>query len=291
MTKEWQSNKLASKYIDVCGSKMHYIEAGQGRPILFLHGVPTSSYVWRHIIPHLALLGRCIAPDLIGFGSSAKPNIDYSITDHIRYIEKFIDALKLDNLVIIMHGLGSVIGFDYAMKHEKRCAGLVFYESLLRSENGYDVSLPLQEQLNNFAQQESELDLATDGTSFVDKMILQSIMRRLTEEEMQNYRQPFSTKASCKPITQYLKEMPKGLNNSKVDKIIADYSVKLTKSTLPKLMLYSVPGFITTIATVMWAKEHIPNLELVDIGDELHLGQEVYSERIGETISAWLQAI
>src|SRR3990167_11073136 len=102
---------LPSKFIEVNGSKMHYIEAGEGHPILFLHGIPTSSYLWRNIIPHLSTLGRCIAPDLIGFGKSDKPEINYSLSDHIKYIEGFIEKLGLKQLTLIMHGWGSVIGF------------------------------------------------------------------------------------------------------------------------------------------------------------------------------------
>src|SRR5579862_9022049 len=120
---------LPSKFIEVYGSKIQYVDVGEGRPILFLHGIPTSSYLWRNIIPHLSSLGRCIAPDLIGFGLSAKPDIEYTIFDHIKYIEKFISLLNLKQVILIMHGWGSVIGFDYAMRHENNCKGLVFYEA------------------------------------------------------------------------------------------------------------------------------------------------------------------
>jgi haloalkane dehalogenase len=125
----------------------------------------------------------------------------------------------------------------------------------------------------------------------VDHILPQSVMRVLTNRELEAYRQPFMEKGSGKPILQYIKELPNGQGKSNVEKIIADYSKKLTKSKLPKLMLYSVPGFITTIATAMWAKENLPNLEIVDIGEELHLAQESYPQLIGETISVWLQGV
>lgn len=120
---------IPSHFIDVHGAKMHYLESGAGRPILFLHGIPTSSYLWRNVIPQLSSLGRCIAPDLIGFGQSARPNIPYTVFDHIKYIEGFIEALNLKRITLVMHGWGSVIGLDYAMRHEKNCRGLVFYEA------------------------------------------------------------------------------------------------------------------------------------------------------------------
>lgn len=280
-----------SQYIDVYGSKMHYVEAGQGSPILFLHGIPTSCYLWRNIIPHLTSLGRCIAPDLIGFGRSDKPDIAYSISDHINYIEKFIEELALSDLTLIMHGWGSVIGFDYAMRHEKNCKGLVFYEAFLRSSNGDDMALPFQEQLMILQDQESLADAAVHSDAFIDKIISQQVMRQLTDEEMDNYRRPFQQQGHGQPLVQYLKELPKGDDKNAVNKIIENYSKKLTRSSLPKLMLYSVPGFITPISTIMWAKENLTQLEVVDIGEELHLAQESYPQLIGETISVWLQGV
>lgn len=291
-TPERTSDKvnLPSKFIDVHGAKIHYVESGSGRPILFLHGIPTSSYVWRNIIPHLTNLGRCIAPDLVGFGQSDKPNIDFTVFDHIKYIEGLIEALQLKNVTLVMHGWGSVIGFDYAMRHEKNCRGLVFYEAFLRTTNGNDLSLPYQEQLMSLQEQDNAFDLAENGVGFVDYVIPQALMHDLSTDAMDAYRKPFTMEGSGKQILQYLKELPNG-GNSKVEQLIANYSKKLTESKLPKLKLYSVPGFITTIATAMWAKDHIPNLEIIDIGEELHLAQESYPGLIGETISVWLQSV
>jgi haloalkane dehalogenase len=175
---------MKSAFIEVLGSKMHYIEAGEGDPILFLHGIPTSSYVWRNILPHLASLGRCIAPDLIGFGQSDKPDIQYTVADHITYIEALIETLNLKKITLVMHGWGSVIGFDYAMRHEKNCRGLVFYEAFVRPLNDEELSLPYQEQLVSLQDQLVLADIASNGILFIDKMITQHAMRQLTEEEM-----------------------------------------------------------------------------------------------------------
>jgi haloalkane dehalogenase len=284
-----RSASYRSKSLEVYGSKLSYLEAGQGDAILFLHGIPTSSYLWRNIIPHLSSLGRCIAPDLIGFGHSDKPDIEYSVFDHIKYIDKFIEVLNLNKITLVMHGWGSLIGFDYAMRHQTNCKGLVFYEAFLREFEDNEFSLPLQEQL--LQNDENEYDIVTNGASFVDKFIPQVVMRQMTEEEMNHYREPFIPEGSGKPIWQYLKELPKINGKSKIDELIENYTNQLTKSKLPKLMLYSVPGFITTIATVIWAKEHLPNLEIVDIGEELHLAQESNPNLIGETISVWLQGV
>lgn len=277
----------SSKYMEVYGSKLHYIEHGTGDPILFLHGIPASCYLWRNIIPHLASLGRCIAPDLIGFGKSDKPQIDYSVQDHIKYIEKFIEQLKLKNVTLIMHGIGSLIGLHYSMQHEKNCKGLVFYEAFLHSINSYDISLPFQEQLHLL----QEMGQEATGAALVDKMISQQVMRKLTNSQIAHYHAPFTAKGSELPILQYLKELPTGDNKSLIESLTADYSNKLTKSSLPTLLLYSVPGFLTTMTTIIWAKEHLKNIELADLGEELHFAQESCPQVMGETISVWLQGV
>ncbi len=275
-----------SHYADVLGSKMHYIQQGQGDPILFLHGIPTSSYVWRNVIPHLATLGRCIAPDLIGFGKSDKPDIQYTLQDHIRYIEKFIEALNLKRITLVMHGFGSIIGFHYAMQHEKNCKGLVFYESYLR-EYGDDIPLAYQEQIITWQSEKYINEIIESATHFIDQALLQGTIRSLSPAEMAFYHIPFKQPGSGKPISQFIRN----LNDQDYKKIIADYSKKLTQSSLPKLMLYSVPGFITTIETLMWAKDHLPNLEIVDMGEELHYMQESNPSLMGEAISIWLQGV
>ncbi|HLB57385.1 MAG TPA: haloalkane dehalogenase [Gammaproteobacteria bacterium] len=278
-----------SHYVDIKGSRVHYIEEGDGDPILFLHGIPTSSYIWRNIIPHLSTLGRCIAPDLIGFGKSDKPAIAYTILDHIQYIEKFIETLNLKNITLVMHGWGSIIGFDYAMRHEENCKALIFYEAYLRSLNKDDISLPYEEQL--LLLQEEENTAALDGIHFIDTILSQGMMRPLSNEEISHYQEPFFAKGAEKPLHQYLQEIPRVNTQTAVDKIIADYSKKLTDSQLPKLMLYSVPGFITTMATAMWAKENLPRLEINDVGEDLHYAQESHPVLMGKTISIWLQGI
>lgn len=280
-----------SHYATVLGAKMHYVEQGVGDPILFLHTVPTSGYVWRNIIPHLATLGRCIAPDLIGFGKSDKPDIEYSIKDHIRYIEKFIETVGLKKLTIVMHGWGSIIGLDYAMRHENNCKGLVFYEAFLRPFQEEDISLPFQEQVSELEAQEQNINFAVNGIQFVDQILPQAMMRQLSEKEMIYYREPFSEKGSGKPLQKYWQELPKGNGESEADAIINVYSEKLIKSQLPKLLLYSIPGFITSIATVMWAKEHFSHLEIVEVGEDLHYAQESNPSLMGESISIWLQGV
>ena len=126
------------QYVEVAGSRMHYVEQGSGDPILFLHGNPTSSYLWRNIIPHVTSLGRAIAPDLIGMGKSDKPNLDYSFFDHSRYIDGFIEALGLKNITFVIHDWGSALGFYYAMRHPENVKGLAFMEAIIAPVPSWD---------------------------------------------------------------------------------------------------------------------------------------------------------
>ena len=122
-----------SKFIEVLGSKMHYVEEGDGKPILFIHGNPTSSYLWRNVIPHLADQGRCIAPDLIGMGKSDKPDIAYRYDDQYRYLSEFLEQMDLgDNVTLVLHDWGSGLGFRWAHEHKDRIKGLAFMEAMVR---------------------------------------------------------------------------------------------------------------------------------------------------------------
>lgn len=279
-----------SHYIDIDGLKIHYVEQGEGDPILLLHGIPTSCYLWRNVIPHLATLGRCIAPDLIGFGKSDKPDIEYTIEEHIKFIEKFIEKLNLKRIMFILHDWGSIIGFDYAMRHEENCKGLVFYEAYIRPIHRDDLALTSQEQIYELRHKiHADDDILINGNHFVDAVLPQGMIRELSEKEMSHYREPFLLKGTGKPLYQYLHELPH--DNNITNKIIANYSEKLKKSKLPKLLLYSIPGFITTIATIVWAKENLPNLEIDEVGEGLHYAQETNPVLMGEITSVWLQGI
>src|SRR3990172_6764945 len=121
-----------SRFVEVHGSRLHYVEEGAGDPVLFLHGNPTSSYLWRNVIPHVSPLARSIAPDLIGMGKSDKPDIDYRFFDHARYVDGFIDALGLRNITLVVHDWGSALGFHYACRHESNVRAIAFMEAIVR---------------------------------------------------------------------------------------------------------------------------------------------------------------
>src|SRR5258705_7118639 len=126
------------KSVEVHGARMTYVDEGRGDPIVFLHGNPTSSYLWRNIIPYLTGLGRCIAPDLIGMGRSDKPELAYRFVDHARYVDSFLRALDLDRITFVLHDWGSALGFDWAMSHEGKVRGVAFMEAILGPMPSWD---------------------------------------------------------------------------------------------------------------------------------------------------------
>ncbi len=263
-----------ARFVSVQGSKIHYIEDGKGDPVVFLHGMPTFSYLWRNIIPSLADKAHCIAPDLIGMGASAKPNIDYTIYDHINYIQGFIEALALKNITFVLHGWGSVIGFDYARRHAANVKALAFLESHVRPTTDWDMlSLPIQQLTALLKRPGASYHAVVEQNYLIDKFLPNGVLRKLSTEEFEHYRKPFADPESRKPLWQYIQDLPLGEGNGVVT-LIEKYSQWLQHAPQPKLMLYAVPGFITTMATVQWAKEHIQNLTLVELQDALHFAQE-----------------
>ncbi len=277
-----------SKFVKVKGSNMHYIEQGSGDPVLFLHGMPTSSYLWRNIIPALSDKARCIAPDLIGMGASDKPDIDYRIFDHIEYIDEFIKKLNLENVTMVLHGWGSLIGFDYAKRHENNVKAIAFFESHVRPTTEWNMlSLPVQQLASLLNRPGASYRAIVKQNYLVNKLLPKGVIRNLTEQEMNEYNKPFPTPESRKPLWQYIQDLPLGKGPEDVVELITRYSDWLQRSPIPKLMLYAVPGFITTMDTVKWAKDHIKNLQLVGLDDTLHFAQESIPDLFGQKLREW----
>lgn len=281
-----------SHFIKINGNDLHYIDEGKGDPILFLHGIPASSYVWRNIIPVLAKKARCIAPDLIGMGKSAKPDIAYRVFDHIDYIEKFIAALGLKNITLVLHGWGSVIGFDYAMRHSENIKALAFYEAhVIPVGKWEELSLPIQQLSTLLKNPSISYKAIVENDYFIDKLLPSASLRKLSKEELEYYRAPFTTPASRKPLWQYIQDVPLGNGPKDVEALMQNYAERLKKSKMPKLLLYAIPGFMTTMASVQWCKQNLSNLSLVDLGMALHFAQEYQPRRFSEALLKWYEGI
>ncbi|MCH8065815.1 MAG: haloalkane dehalogenase [Chloroflexi bacterium] len=279
-----------SKFIEVEGSKIHYVEEGTGDPILFLHGNPTSSYLWRNIIPYAAKVGRAIAPDLIGMGKSDKPDIEYRFFDHVPYIEGFIEQLGLQNITLVIHDWGSGLGFHYASRHEDNIKGVAFMEAILPMrwdtfpEQGRDM-------FKSFRTKDVGEDLLINKNVFVENVLPGFVVRTLTDEEMDHYREPYKDEAARKPVWRWPNELPIDGEPADVWEAAVAYQEWLQRTEVPKILFHATPGALVTAAVVESFRSTLKNLKTVDIGSGAHFVQEDNPHKIGEELAKWYQGL
>ncbi len=281
-----------SHFIEVYGSNIHYLDEGTGDPILFLHGNPTSSYLWRNVIPHLTSFGRCIAPDLIGMGKSDSPDIDYRFVDHARYLQRFIETLELKRITLVIHDWGSALGFHYAHQHESNIKGLAFMEAILMAVQSWD---GLPEDMRQFQQMlripDTGWDLAVNQNIFIEQILPNDVMRGLHEDEMQHYRAPFLDPARRKPLWRWPNELPIAGEPVDVVTLVTAYNYWLQQTNLPKLLLIARPGRIIWDEMIEWCQSHLQNLTVADTGPGLHFLQEDNPEEVGMALAQWYTSL
>ena len=280
-----------SHFVDVLGSKMYYVEGGHGDPILFLHGNPTSSYLWRYILPHLESGARVIAPDLIGMGKSDKPDLEYRLVDHVRYVEGFIEALRLQRITLVIHDWGSALGFHYARRHETNVKGVGFMEAIVRSMTWAEWPHTVRPLFQAFRTPKVGWDLIVNKNVFVEQVLPGAIQRKLTDDEMQAYREPFIEPSSRKPVWRWPNEIPVDGQPEEVVQLVDNYTSWLATSEVSKLLLYATPGALIRKEQVLWCRDHIKNLEMVDLGSGLHFVQEDCPDEIGRALREWYERL
>ncbi|MBY0482809.1 MAG: haloalkane dehalogenase [Chitinophagaceae bacterium] len=283
-----------SKYLDLFGSKMHYIEeyADSTNPeqttFLFLHGNPTSSYLWRNIIPYVKGKGRAVAIDLIGMGKSDKPDIDYTFQDHIKYVNAFIEKKKLKNIVLVIHDWGSALGFQYASKNEFNIKGIVFMEALTRPMVWNDMPFIQKIIFKMFRNEKKGHRMIAEKNMFIKSFLYkQGIKRKLSDLEKEYYAKPYPTVASRKPIEVWPKEIPiEGAPRRNFD-IVENYALWLRNTNVPKLLLYATPGMLFTKKEVARLEAELKNLKTENVGKGKHYIQEDHPHEIGKSILEW----
>jgi haloalkane dehalogenase len=276
-------------YIEVCGSKIHYIDEGRGRPILFLHGNPTSSYLWRNILPYLKSKGRCIAPDLIGMGKSDKPDIEYRFFDHVKYIDEFIEKMSLKDILLVVHDWGSSLGLFYSMRNEDNVTGIALMEAILMPIDSWELFPPnVRKIFQDFRTPDLGWDMIVNQNFFIKKVLEKhGALRPLSEEELAYYREPFQKKEYRKPLWRWPNEIPiEGIPRDIV-KVVGDYNRWLQRSNIPKLLIYGQPGTLIPKPVVDWCIQKLSNLKVVNIGPGIHLLQEDNPHSIGQEIVKW----
>jgi haloalkane dehalogenase len=275
--------------LNVLGSRMAYVDVGAGDPIVFLHGNPTSSYLWRNVIPHLVERGRCIAPDLIGMGRSDKPDIGYRFVDHARYLGAFLDALDLRRVTLVVHDWGSALGFDWAMRHPERVRGIAFMEAILVPVPSWaDFRDTVRELFQGFRTPGVGERLILDENVFIERVLPQGVVRRLGDAEMAQYRAPFALRAARRPMLAWPRELPIAGQPADVIEIVDRYREALRRSPLPKLLLAVEPGALLPPPLVEWCRAELPHLEVVNLGAGVHFVQEDHPHAIGRAIASWM---
>jgi len=280
---------FGSNYIEIHDSQMHYIEEGAGDPMLFLHGNPTSSYLWRNIIPYLSDHGRCIALDLIGFGKSDKPDIQYRFFDHVKYVEGFIDKMGLGNITLIIHDWGSALGFHYAMRHENNIKGIAFMEAILTPMKWSDFPSGFRIGFRLFRMPVIGWFLIGIMNMFVEQILPKATVRKFTKEEMAYYREPFRNLKSRRPVWRWPNEVPIQGKPADVNEAVEQYRERLRKSDLPKILFHARPGGIMPKPVVEWCRQNLKNLKTIDIGQGIHYLQEDNPHLIGKELAEWYQ--
>lgn len=285
---------LPTRDVTVLGARMRYVDTGavasSSLPTaLFLHGNPTSSYLWRNVIPHVAPKTRCVAPDLIGFGGSdKKPELAYRYEDHVRYIDAFIEEMNLERVVLVIHDWGSAIGLNWARRHPDRVAGVAMMEFISPVKSWNDWPEAIRPLFQAFRTKGAGEELVLDQNVFIEKVLPGAVARGLTEAEMQHYRAPFVDRASRRPMLSFPRDLPIEGQPPDVVATVQAYMDWLGTSPIPKLLFWGTPGILVTPADAAHYARTLPNLESVDIGAGLHYLQEDNPDLIGNRIAEWL---
>ena len=287
---EFSTTPLAKQFVEVEGKQMAYHETGVGDSVVFLHGNPTSSYLWRNVIPHVAGQARCIVPDLIGMGDSDKLALNgpeaYRFVEHRRYLDGLLEALALgDRVTLVVHDWGSALGFDWANRHRGRVAGIVYMEAIvcpMTWEEWPDAATPIFEALRSEAGEE----MVMEKNLFVEAILPGSILRDLSDEEMAEYRRPFLSPEHRRPTLTWPREIPLAGEPADVVEIVADYAAWLASSEVPKLFINADPGAILGGAQREFCRTW-PNQTEVQVAGS-HFIQEDSPHEIGQAIDDWL---
>ena len=285
---------IAKKRAQVLDHNMAYVETGEGDPIVLLHGNPTSSYLWRGIIPHLTGLGRCIAPDLIGMGDSDKLEGSgpdrYRFVEHRQYLDAFLEQVGVnDKVTFVVHDWGSALGFDWANRNRHAVKGLAYMEAIVQPLTWTQWPEAALRVFQGFRSTNGESMILTSNL-FVERVLPGSIMRELTDEEMAEYRRPFLEPGeSRRPTLTWPREIPIEGEPEDVTEIVGNYAVWLRQSPIPKLFINAEPGAILVGEQREFCRTWPNQTEVTVPG--IHFIQEDAPDEIGQAIADWLRAL
>ena len=282
------------RFADILGSRMAYIDAGEGDAIVFQHGNPTSSYLWRNIMPHCAGLGRLVACDLIGMGDSAKlPDSGpdrYTFAEQARYLDALWDRLDLGrNIILVLHDWGSALGFDWASRHRDRVAGIVYMEAIVAPVTWDDWPANARRVFQGFRSEAGEA-MVLEKNTFVERVLPGSVLRGLTDAEMEIYRAPFlNAGEDRRPTLTWPRQIPIEGEPAEIVTIVENYARWLAGSQVPKLFINAEPGSILT-GRQREACRAWPNQTEVTVAGS-HFIQEDSPDEIGEAVAQFVRRL
>jgi haloalkane dehalogenase len=274
----------------VLGSTIAYRDIGAGAPMVFLHGNPTSSYLWRNVLPAVGDPGRRLAPDLIGMGDSGKPDIDYTFDDHSRYLDAWFDALGLDDVVLIGHDWGGALAFDWATRHPGRVRGIAFTETIVKPMSWQEFPEGAHALFRAFRAKGTGEAMILDDNTFIEQGLPGTVATSLTEADLDAYRKPYPTRESRLPLLQWPRAMPLDGEPAEVVARIESYDKWLAVSVdVPKLLLTFEPGPGAMMGQEMidWCVGTIASLEVEKHGRAGHHTPEDQPGAIAASVAAW----
>ncbi len=279
------------KRVAVLDSEMAYIDTGSGDPVVFLHGNPTSSYLWRNVIPHVEPVGRCLAPDLIGMGESGKaPGGQYRFADHARYLDAWFDALALTNVVLVVHDWGSGLGFHWARRNPERVRGIAYMEAIVQTMTFATWPEEARRAFEAMRSDQGE-ELVLQQNMFVEKVVPAGILRDLDRETHDVYRRPYLEPGeSRRPTLTWPREIPIDGEPADNHEIVAAYGKWLASSDLPKLFVNAEPGRIMLRGDMREVCRAWPNQREVTVAG-LHYAQEDSPDEIGQAVAEFVRGL
>lgn len=276
--------------IAVLDSEMAYVETGSGDPIIFLHGNPTSSYLWRNVMPHLDGLGRCLAPDLIGMGQSGKnPDGSYRFADHGRYLDAFLEALEIRNAVLVLHDWGGALGFSWAARNPSKVRAIAYMETIVAPVLWDDWPERAREVFKAMRSPAGEA-MVLDKNLFIEAILPASIIRHLSRQEHDAYRAPWSEPGEDRrPMLTWPRQIPIEGEPADVVEAVETYGAWLARSDTPKLFINADPGSILTGRQREICRTW-PNQSEVTVKG-LHFVQEDSPAEIGEAVADFMRGL
>lgn len=278
------------KRIRVLDTEISYVDTGEGDPIVFLHGNPTSSYLWRNVIPLVRGLGRCLAPDLVGMGQSAPaPTGHYRFFDHARYLDAWFDALHLErNVILVIHDWGSALGFHHARRHPQSIQGIAYMEAITLPRRWSDFPPGRDAIFRALRSPEGEHMVLADDF-FVETVLPKSVIRALGDAEMSAYRAPFLSRESRLPTLVWPRELPIEGEPADVVAAVESYGAWLAASAVPKLLIRADQGTLLIGRPLEFCRTWRNQREVTVTGR--HFVQEDSPEEIGRAVAAFVRDI